>query len=493
MHYISTRDKNIRLTSCEAIKRGISADGGLFWPESFPGVSHDDLVDLAGKDYRTRAKFILGKFLSDFTAEEIDHCVENAYTAEKFGSDDIAPLHKLNDNAYVLELWHGPTCAFKDMALQILPHFLTTSMRKTNEEKQAVILVATSGDTGKAALEGFCDVKNTNVIVFFPSEGVSQVQRKQMVTQGGKNTFVTAVAGNFDDCQTGVKKIFANNDLRNELFEGGFVFSSANSINWGRLVPQVVYYFSAYCDMLKSGDITVGEKVNFVVPTGNFGDILAGYIAKLMGLPVNQLICASNKNNILTDFIGSGVYDVNRTFFTTMSPSMDILVSSNLERLLFALSGNDDQLIASYMADLAAKGKYTVKKEILSDLQAQFAAGYTDEQATLATIKKYFDEYGYVVDPHTAVALNVYEQNISDCKSVILSTASPYKFPASVCKAIDAGADTTDEWKLFETVQKLSGLAVPSSLADLKEKAVRFDGVCAASEMSDEIRKFLKI
>ena len=493
MNYISTRDKNISFTSCEAIKQGISADGGLFWPDSFPAVSFDELQMLADQDYRARAKFVLSKFLSDFTAEEIERCVESAYTAEKFGSDDIAPLHKLNDEAFVLELWHGPTCAFKDMALQILPHFLTTAMQKTNEDKQAVILVATSGDTGKAALEGFCDVENTNVIVFFPSEGVSQVQRKQMVTQGGNNTFVTAVKGNFDDCQTGVKKIFLFVYLREKLFDGGFVFSSANSINWGRLVPQVVYYFSAYCDMLKNGDISVGDKINFVVPTGNFGDILAGYVAKMMGLPVNQLICASNKNNILTDFIGSGEYDVNRTFFTTMSPSMDILVSSNLERLLFALSGNDDKLIASYMSDLSTKGKYNVSAEILSALQSQFAAGYTDENATLATIKKYYDEYSYVVDPHTAVALNVYEQTKNECKTVILSTASPYKFPASVCKAIDTNVDTANEWKLFDTVKETSGLQVPPSLADLKEKAVRFDGVCATEEMSERICDFLKI
>lgn len=493
MEYISTRNKKISLTSCEAIKKGISADGGLFWPAEFPKVSADDLVELSGKDYRARAKFILGKFLSDYTVEEIDDCVEKAYTAEKFGSDDIAPLHKLNDNAYVLELWHGPTCAFKDMALQILPHFLTTSMRKTKEDKKAVILVATSGDTGKAALEGFCDVENTNVIVFFPSEGVSEVQRKQMVTQGGSNTFVTAVVGNFDDCQTGVKKIFANGELCKRLEDGGYVFSSANSINWGRLVPQVVYYFSAYCDLLHKNEIKAGEPVNFVVPTGNFGDILAGYVAKLMGLPVGKLICASNKNNILTDFIATGEYDVNRTFFTTMSPSMDILVSSNLERLLFALSGNDDELISSYMAALAKDGKYKVSEQILADLQAQFAAGYTDETATLATIKKYYDEYGYVVDPHTAVALNVYEQHADNTKSVILSTASPYKFPASVCKAIDPAIEPEDEWQLFDLVRERSGLEVPASLAGLKEKAVRFGTVCQAPEMSDQICDFLKI
>ena len=493
MQYISTRDKNIKFGSCEAIKRGISADGGLFWPESFPEVSFDELTRLATCSYRERAKFILGKFLTDYTEEEIAHCVDSAYTAEKFGGEDTAPLHKVNDEAYVLELWHGPTCAFKDMALQILPHFLTAAMRKTGEDKQAVILVATSGDTGKAALEGFCDVENTNVLVFFPSEGVSEVQRKQMVTQGGSNTFVTAVKGNFDDCQTGVKRIFGDNALRDELSDGGFVFSSANSINWGRLVPQVVYYFSAYCDLLKSGAVTVGEEIDFVVPTGNFGDILAGYVAKLMGLPVNKLVCASNKNNILTDFFETGVYDVNRTFYTTMSPSMDILVSSNLERLLFALSGNDDKLISSYMKSLATDGKYGVRADILAKLQAQFAAGYTDEQQTLTTIKKYYDEYGYVVDPHTAVALHVYEQQKTNRKAVILSTASPYKFPASVCKAIDENCDISDEWKLFEAVRDKSGLSVPASLDGLEDKAVRFDGVCSAEEMVSAIKGFLKI
>jgi len=492
MQYISTRNKNVKLSSCDAIKRGISADGGLFWPEEFPKVSIEEIKELAGCSYRERAKFVLNKFLTDYSREELDACVENAYTAEKFGGDDIAPLHKLNEKEYVLELWHGPTCAFKDMALQILPHFLTTAMKKTGEKSQAVILVATSGDTGKAALEGFCDVENTKVLVFFPSEGVSQVQRKQMVTQGGDNTFVTALRGNFDDCQTGVKRIFADQNLRDELLKDGFVFSSANSINWGRLVPQVVYYFSAYCDMLKNGDLTIGEEIDFVVPTGNFGDILAGYVAKLMGLPVHKLICASNRNNILTDFFETGEYNVNRTFYTTMSPSMDILVSSNLERLLFALSDNDDQLIASYMKSLSENGKYQVSEKILANLREQFDAGYTDEEQTLATIKKYYEEYGYVVDPHTAVALNVYERKNSEYKSVILSTASPYKFPASVCKAI-SDVDIVDEWKLFETVRVKSSLPVPSALNGLKDKAERFDGVCNADEMVNAIKVFLKI
>ena len=493
MQYISTRNKSVKLNSCDAIKRGISADGGLFWPESFPQVSDVDIKKMAELTYCERAKFILGKFLTDYSEEEIAYCVDNAYTAEKFGGEDIAPLHKLNDQTYVLELWHGPTCAFKDMALQILPYFLTTAMKKTDEKSQAVILVATSGDTGKAALEGFCVVENTNVIVFFPNEGVSQVQRKQMVTQSGNNTFVTAVQGNFDDCQTGVKRIFGDAGLRDELLQGGYVFSSANSINWGRLVPQVVYYFSAYCDMVKNGEINVGEAIDFVVPTGNFGDILAGYVAKLMGLPVHKLICASNRNNILTDFFETGIYDVNRTFYTTMSPSMDILVSSNLERLLFALSGCDDQLIASYMKSLAEEGKYQVRDDIFSALKDQFVAGYTDEDETIATIKKYYDEFGYVVDPHTAVALNVYEKEGSEHKSVILSTASPYKFPASVCKAIEKQANATDEWGLFEVVNAKSHLPVPNSLNGLKEKEDRFMGVCSAEQMADTIKGFLKI
>ncbi len=493
MKYISTRNKNIEFDSASAIKRGISADGGLFWPAQFPKVTEDELLKLAKGDYLERAKFVLSKFLTDYTEKEIDHCVESAYTSQKFGGEDIAPLHKLNEKSYVLELWHGPTCAFKDMALQILPHFLTTAMKKTNEDKNAVILVATSGDTGKAALEGFCDVENTNVLVFFPSEGVSEVQRKQMVTQGGSNTFVTAVVGNFDDCQTGVKRIFADKDLIAQLEQGGYVFSSANSINWGRLVPQVVYYISAYCDLLKAGDIAVGEQIDFVVPTGNFGDILAGYIAKLMGLPVHKLICASNKNNILTDFFESGVYDVNRQFFTTMSPSMDILVSSNLERLLFALSDNDDQLISSYMKSLSTDGKYTVNADIFRKLGEHFAAGCTDEEQTLATIKKCYEEYSYLIDPHTAVALHVHQNNPSEYKTVVLSTASPYKFPASVCKAIDENADVSDEWKLFDTIKDKSGLAVPPSLVGLQDKAVCFGGVCPAPQMAQNIKEFLKI
>ena len=493
MKYISTRNKNIKFDSCCAIKQGISNDGGLFWPENFPQVKIDDIKKLAAENYCERAKFILKKFLTDYTDEEIKYCVENAYKGSKFGGDDTAPLHKLNNDAYVLELWHGPTCAFKDMALQILPYFLTTAMKKTDEKNQAVILVATSGDTGKAALEGFCDVENTKVLVFYPSEGVSQVQRKQMVTQGGANTLVTAVHGNFDDCQTGVKRIFADANLKKELEDGGFVFSSANSINWGRLVPQVVYYFSAYCDMLKNNDIEPGEEIDFVVPTGNFGDILAGYVAKLMGLPVHKLICASNRNNILTDFFETGIYDVNRTFYTTMSPSMDILVSSNLERLLFALSGNDDKLISGYMKSLFETGKYQVNDAIFTSLSEQFDAGYTDEENTLATIKRYYDEYGYVVDPHTAVALNVYEQKKGNHKSVILSTASPYKFPASVCKAIDSNLDISDEWNLFETITAKSSLPIPSSLDGLKEKDERFGSVCDSDKMSNVIKEFLKI
>lgn len=493
MKYISTRNKNVQKTASQAIEMGLSADGGLFWPDEMPQISRNELCAMIDMSYCERAETILGKFLTDFSAAEIKACVHKAYAPEKFSDTAIAPVHKLDENAYVLELWHGPTCAFKDMALQILPHLLTTAMKKNGQDKTAVILVATSGDTGKAALEGFCNVPGTKVIVFYPSEGVSVVQKQQMVSQTGENVFVAAVQGNFDDCQTGVKKIFAKADIKDKLTENGYVFSSANSINWGRLVPQVVYYFSAYCDLLAKKEISFGDKIDFVVPTGNFGDILAGYVAKRMGLPVGYLNCASNRNNILTDFIHTGVYDKNRTFFTTMSPSMDILISSNLERLLFAVSGNDDAKIATYMRELSEGGKYTLDDEMLIKIQKEFLAGYTDESSTLKTIRHYYEKYHYVVDPHTAVALSVYEKNKTGNKTVILSTASPYKFPQSVCRGLDDQKDTADEWALFDELHRLSGQPIPASLIGLKDKPVRFSETFGREHLSDAIDTFLKL
>jgi len=358
MQYKSTRNSSISISSAEAIKQGLSVEGGLFVPETIPEMTCFEIQSLVDMNYRQRAKIILSKYLTDFTEEELDHCIDKAYTREKFGSENIAPVYKLNNDEYILELWHGPTCAFKDMALQILPHLLTTSMKKTGENNEVVILVATSGDTGKAALEGFRDVNGTRIVVFYPNNGVSEIQKLQMITQEGNNVGVAAVCGNFDDAQSGVKKIFTDDSYKEVLLHNNFKLSSANSINWGRLVPQIVYYFSAYADLLKGDEIKLGDKINIVVPTGNFGNILAAYYAYKMGLPVNKFICASNKNNVLTDFINTGIYNKNRAFHTTISPSMDILISSNLERFLYDLSGNNDDVIANLMQKLSTDGIY---------------------------------------------------------------------------------------------------------------------------------------
>ena len=499
MQYNSTRNKDISISSAEAIKKGLSDDGGLFVPKSFPEISVSQIQKFAKTDYRQRAFEILSLFLTDFTKQELKSCIDKAYTKEKFGTDNIAPVYKLSDKAYVLELWHGPTCAFKDMALQILPHLLTTSMKKTNEDKEVVILVATSGDTGKAALEGFADVEGTRIVVFYPDNSVSEIQKLQMITQTGNNVCVSAVSGNFDDAQNGVKKIFTDNGYKNILSSNNFKLSSANSINWGRLVPQIVYYFSAYCDMLEAGEIELGEKVNIVVPTGNFGNILAAYYAHKMGLPVNKFICASNKNNILTDFIRTGVYDKNRDFHTTISPSMDILISSNLERLLYDLSGEDEDLVKSWMHELLENGRYEVNESVRDKISNLFYAGFADDDETLAEIKECFDEYGYVPDTHTAVALSVYKKYLSESndasKTIIASTASPFKFNQSVLIALKGCAFVAgkDEFTLLSELNEISGMDIPKSLAELKDKAKIFDTVCDKDSMLQVVSDFLQI
>lgn len=499
MQYQSTRDASISITSSEAIKKGLSVEGGLFVPKELPEMTEADIGKLKDLNYRQRAKVILSKFLTDFTEEELDNCINSAYTKEKFETDNIAPLYKLCDGEYILELWHGPTCAFKDMALQILPHLLTTSMKKTGEEDEVVILVATSGDTGKAALEGFRDVKGTRIVVFYPESGVSEIQKLQMVTQEGDNVGVAAVRGNFDDAQNGVKKIFTDDDYKNLLANNSFKLSSANSINWGRLVPQIVYYFSAYADMLKAGEITLGEKINIVVPTGNFGNILAAYYAYKMGLCVNKFICASNKNNVLTDFINTGIYNKNREFYTTISPSMDILISSNLERFLFDLSGNDASVTADLMKKLNTEGKYEVEAELLEKIKAIFSAGCADDEATMQMIKKCHEDYGYVIDTHTAVAKSVYDdyaQKTGDkTKTVIASTASPFKFNQSVLIALSghAGVAGKDEFTLLCELADVSGMKIPASLAELKNKSRLFDTVCEKEEMKEIVSDFLQI
>ncbi len=496
MYYMSTRDTNLKLKSAEAIKKGLSQEGGLFVPCEIPALTKKDLTRMLDMTYIERANLVLRKYLTDFTAKQLSECTEGAYGGGKFSSEKVAPLVKLDDQQYILELWHGPTCAFKDMALQILPHFMTKAMKKTSEGKTIVILVATSGDTGKAALEGFKDVDGTKIVVFYPGDGVSDIQKLQMMTQEGNNVFVSGIVGNFDDAQTGVKKIFTDKDAEEELAEGGCVLSSANSINWGRLVPQIVYYISAYCDMVKSGDIQLGDEINVCVPTGNFGNILAAYYAKKMGLPVRKFICASNQNNVLTDFIRTGEYNRNRDFYTSVSPSMDILISSNLERLLFDISGNDDKKVRSLMEKLQKNGSYQLPKALHKKVADLFWGGYCDDYFTKERIWKTKEAYGYTLDTHTAVAVDVYQQYVTETgdmtKTVIASTASPFKFNEAVLSALGDDSNA-DDFAMIEKLSKLSGMEVPASLAELKDKEKRFEGVIDKENMYQLVKDFLEV
>ncbi|MFA7636655.1 MAG: threonine synthase [Monoglobales bacterium] len=489
MKYKSTRGKAKEVSAAQAIVKGIAEDGGLFVPERIPAISDSEFAAMINEGYRKRAERIFAIYLTDFTSEEIADCVNKAYSVEKFGSDNAAPLHKLSDSEYILELWHGPTCAFKDMALQILPHLLTKSMKKTGVDKQVVILVATSGDTGKAALEGFSDVEGTKIMVFFPNDGVSNIQRLQMVTQKGENVNVMSVFGNFDDAQNGVKQIFGNEEFAKKIAEKGYQLSSANSINWGRLLPQIVYYISAYCDMVKMGEITFGEKVNVCVPTGNFGNILAAWYAKSMGLPIAKLICASNENNVLTDFINTGVYDRNRGFKTTISPSMDILISSNLERLLYNLS--DEKSVEKYMNELKETGKYEVSDKIKEEISTLFEAGYVDDAGTKAEIKRVWEKYCYLIDTHTAVACAVNNMLADGRKTIIASTANPFKFNGSVYEAISGSCGETDEFVILDKLSAMTKNEVPTSLSELKSKSPRFNDCCKKEEMEKMVAEFL--
>ncbi len=496
MLYNSTRSNTTEVSSAQAITQGISKEGGLFVPEQLPALSADILASLTDKTYVERAKYILSLFLTDFDEAEIAYCAENAYTTEKFKTDHIAELSHLFEGNYMLELWHGPTCAFKDMALQILPYLLTTSAKKVAKDKKIVILVATSGDTGKAALEGFKDVPGTQMLVFYPEDGVSAMQKRQMTTQEGENVAVCAIKGNFDDAQTGVKKIFTDPAVVAKLADNNMMFSSANSINWGRLLPQIVYYVSTYCELVKDGEITMGQALNVVVPTGNFGNILAAYYAKKMGVPLGKLICASNANNVLTEFIQTGTYNKIRDFHTTISPSMDILISSNLERLLYDLSGCDDQKITAWFKQLNETGQYTVDADVKAKLDAEFYAGCCDDVQTKETIKRIFDRYSYVCDTHTAVAVKVaedYKKATGDTtKTVIVSTASPYKFANSVLDAI-TGEVPADDYAQVDALCELSKLEIPSALADLKEKPVRFTGSIEKADMEQAVMDMLKL
>ena len=494
MKYVSTRDTSVSVTSSQAIAKGISSEGGLFVPDSIPSVSLEEIAALAGESYIGRAKNILGRFLTDFTDEELDSCVKGAYETG-FSSEKVAPVVTIGEGEHILELFKGPTCAFKDMALQILPRLLTVAGGKAAKGTKIIILVATSGDTGKAALEGFKDVDNTQILVFYPSDGVSPMQKLQMCTQEGSNVAVSAIKGNFDDAQSGVKRIFTDPAIAKKLADNGMAFSSANSINWGRLAPQIVYYFSAYCDLVADKKIACGDKINICVPTGNFGNILAAYYAMEMGLPVKKLICASNRNSVLTEFLTTGVYDRNRDFFTTISPSMDILISSNLERLLYSLAGSEN--VKNWMKLLSTEGKYTVDAETLAKIKDIFAAGCCDDEATKATIARIFKEKNYLCDTHTAVAVNVYENYRAETgdttPAVIASTASPFKFSAAVLEAVEGRKSGLDEFEMVTRLAEITGFECPAQLANLREKEVRFTGCCEKSGMDDVVFGMLGI
>ena len=471
--YRSTRSNGAPVTASQAILKGLSDDGGLFVPDHIPTLDKS-FKELAGMTYQQVAYEVMKLFLTDFTEEELKNCINSAYDS-KFDTEKIAPLVKADD-AYYLELFHGSTIAFKDMALSILPHLMITSARKNNIKNEIVILTATSGDTGKAALAGFADVKGTRIIVFYPKNGVSPIQEKQMVTQKGANTFVVGIHGNFDDAQTGVKRVFGDKAIAAKLAERNIRLSSANSINWGRLVPQIVYYFAAYAQLLKAGKIAFGDEVDFCVPTGNFGDILAGYYAKQMGLPVGRLVCASNQNNVMTDFLSTGTYTAKREFYKTTSPSMDILVSSNLERLLYHVTGSDAE-VAGLMKSLNETGSYTVRPETLAAIRESFDCGWSSEEQVAGEIRARYEKDGYLCDTHTAVAFHVAAQKKRDgVPMVVLSTASPFKFPRSVLEALGHTAPEND----FEAMQALEGATgrtAPASLAALRQKAERFSTV----------------
>jgi len=493
MNYISTRSEYPnKKTSAFVIKQGIVPDGGLYVPESIPALSGSDLIELSRMKYVDKAAYILGLFLTDYTKEELTRAAAEAYGRGKFPSPPVK-LSRVNGD-YVLELWHGPTSAFKDMALQIMPNLLSLALEKTGEERDALILVATSGDTGKAALEGYADADRVFIQVFYPSEGVSIIQNRQMATQKGKNVCVTAINGNFDDAQSGVKAIFADRNINRLLGDKGLFLSSANSINWGRLAPQIVYYVSAYCELLKAGRIKPGDKLNVTVPTGNFGNILACYIAKKMGVPIGKMVCASNKNNILTDFLRTGVYDIKRDFFATMSPSMDILISSNLERLLFFAAGA--KKCAGYMRDLFDKGIFRIEKDVLDKMNEDFTGYYCNEENTSATIDEYFKSRNYLIDTHTAVGLycaNEYKKETGDKNTMLIaSTASPYKFSTSVLAAIGE-AVPEDEFEALKKLNQVSGACIPKKLETLEEKKIRFSKIIEKQDMKSEVISFSKL
>ncbi len=493
LYYTSTRDSNVKVTASEAILKGLATDGGLFVPETIPALDIP-VNQLKEMSYQETAYAVMKQFLTDFTEDELKECIRKAYD-EKFDTEEIAPLVKAGD-VYYLELFHGATIAFKDMALSILPHLLTVSAKKNKADKEIVILTATSGDTGKAAMAGFADVAGTRIIVFYPKNGVSKIQELQMVTQEGGNVDVVAIHGNFDHAQNGVKKMFENQKLAAELAEKGYQFSSANSINIGRLVPQIVYYVYAYAKLLQYGEIEEGESINVTVPTGNFGNILAAYYAKQMGLPIGRLICASNENKVLFDFFQSGTYNRNRKFVLTSSPSMDILISSNLERLIYQITGKDCSKTAEFMRMLGEEGAYTVSEEMKKKL-ADFAAGYADEAQTAESIRETYKQTGYVLDTHTAVASHVcreYRRVSKDtAKCVAASTASPYKFVKSVMSAIDKKYNDADELELLKELEQVSGTEMPQAVQNILHAEVLHKKECKADQMEQTVREILNI
>ena len=486
--YNSTRSKGNPVKASQAILKGLADDGGLFVPDHIPALDKS-LEELSHMSYGQVAYEVMKLYLTDFTEEELKNCIAKAYDS-KFDTEVIAPLVEA-DGAYYLELFHGATIAFKDMALSILPHLLTTSAKKNQIRNEIVILTATSGDTGKAALAGFADVEGTRIVVFYPKNGVSPIQEKQMVTQKGDNTYVVGIHGNFDDAQTGVKQIFGDKELAAYMNEKGFQFSSANSINIGRLVPQIVYYVYAYVKLLEEDKVQSGEKINVVVPTGNFGNILAAFYAKQMGLPIDKLICASNENKVLFDFFTSGTYDRNREFVLTSSPSMDILISSNLERLIYRIAGNDPVKNQDMMNALKTAGKYSITEEMKSEL-SDFYGNYASEEETAQTIHELYDKTGYVIDTHTAVASCVYKKYKKDT-AVIASTASPYKFTRSVMNAIDSKYDHMGDFELVDKLSEISGTAVPKAIEEIRTAPVLHDHVCEKSEMKQTVMDFLGI
>lgn len=492
--YASTRDANERVTASQAILRGLANDGGLFVPTTIP-VLDISMDELAGMSYQETAYAVMSRFFTDFTEEELKHCINSAYDS-KFDTEEIAPLVDA-DGAYYLELFHGSTIAFKDMALSILPYLLTTAAKKNQVKNEIVILTATSGDTGKAALAGFADVEGTKIIVFYPKNGVSPIQEKQMVTQKGANTFVVGINGNFDQAQTGVKQMFSDKELAKQMDAAGFQFSSANSINIGRLVPQIVYYVYAYAKLYENGVIAKDEKVNVVVPTGNFGNILAAFYAKNMGVPIGKLICASNENKVLYDFFTTGTYDKNREFMLTSSPSMDILISSNLERLIYRIAGNDAKKNAALMKELTTTGKYEITAEMKAQL-LEFYGNYTSEAETAEVIRTLYEKTGYIIDTHTAVATGVYnkyrkETGDLETKTVIASTASPFKFTRSVMNAIDAKYDSMGDFELVDELSRIGNVAVPQAIEEIRNAKVLHDTVCEVEQMPDVVKKFLGI